>query len=248
MSASLCFACSPSATGVAGLLSGVCCGVVMPLGRGGNCRPNPGLAVLAGATGAVSGATATCAGFGNGRSGVVLTGTGSTKGFSVLAETLIVGFDLCFLTGLGVCDLSLSSLARDRIVGSEVGIVGLRFRPGVTCAVGIAAAAGCGGVFMGSTSDSLTTILPALLETLEADDVETEEAQSRSLFLRSLFSLLLSSLMASSSLEEWLDFDDLVDTADLISASFSAFLLSLCACSLSFDRFLLAAVGISSPE
>lgn len=124
------------------------------------------------------------------------------EGFSSLVETLRVGSDLCSLTGLGVWDLSLSSLLRDRIVCGVVGMVGLRFRPVMACAVEIAAAVGCGRVFMDSASDSLTTILPALLETLEAEHVETEEAQSRSLFLRSLLSRLLSSLMASSSLEE----------------------------------------------
>lgn len=74
------------------------------------------------------------------------------------------------------------SLSRDRTVWSVVGIVGLRFRPVMACAVEAAAAAGCDRVFIGSTSDSLTTMLPVLLETLEADDVETEEVQSRSLF------------------------------------------------------------------
>jgi len=147
----------------------------MPWVGGGNCRPNPGLAVLARATGTSGAGAATCAGFGDGKCGAAVTVTG-------WVETLRVGSDLCSLTGLGVWDLSLSSLSRDRIVGSVVGIVGLRFRPAPACAVEIAAAAGCGRVFMDSTSDSLTTMLPVLLETFEADDVETEEAQSRSLF------------------------------------------------------------------
>lgn len=119
----------------------------------------------------------------DGRAGVVATGAGSTGDFSGFVEVLRVGSDLCSLTGLGVWDLSLSSLSRDRIVGSVVGSVGLRFRPVMACAVEIAAAAGCAGVFRESTSGSLTTMLPTLLETLAADDVETEEeAQSRSLF------------------------------------------------------------------
>ena len=72
--------------------------------------------------------------------------------------------------------------------------------------------------------------------------------------LRSALSFLLrsfSSLDISSPvplLEEWLDFDDLPDTVDFISISFSDFLLSRFRSSLSLDSLLFSEGGYSSPE